>query len=328
MCILITGAAGFIGMHVAQILLARGEKIIGIDNMNDYYDVNLKYARLARLTCNNGFKFEKIDISDIAALKKIFVKYPKIDRIINLAAQAGVRYSLENPHAYIQSNIVGYLNILEMARRKGNGFKHFVYASSSSVYGGNKKIPFSTDDKVDSPVSLYAATKKSNELIGHSYAHLFRIPQTGLRFFTVYGPWGRPDMAAYIFTKKIFAGDAIPVFNNGDMQRDFTYIDDIADGVIKCLDNPPIDNGEDAPHLVYNIGNNHPEELMDMIGLIEKSTNHKAKINFLPMQQGDVKSTMADITPIENDLGFAPKTALKDGIPNFVNWYRKYHNMD
>ena len=328
MCILITGAAGFIGMHVAQILLDRGENVIGIDNMNDYYDVNLKQARLARLTCNNNFKFEKIDISDIAALKEIFIKHPKIDHIINLAAQAGVRYSLENPHAYIQANIVGYLNMLEMARNQGDGFKHFVYASSSSVYGGNKKIPFSTDDKVDKPVSLYAATKKSNELIGHSYAHLFRIPQTGLRFFTVYGPWGRPDMAAYIFTKKIFAGDAIPVFNNGDMQRDFTYIDDIADGVIKCLDNPPIDNGEDAPHIVYNIGNNHPEELMDMIGLIEKSTNYKAKINFLPMQQGDVKSTMADIMPIENDLGFAPKTALKDGIPNFVNWYRKYHNMD
>ncbi len=328
MTILITGVAGFIGMHVAEKLLSRGENIIGIDNINDDYDVNLKQARLSRLTCNNSFKFEKIDIADLNALKEIFAKYPKIDRIINLAAQAGVRYSLENPHAYIQANIVGYLNMLEMARDKGDELKHFVYASSSSVYGGNKKTPFSIDDKVDTPVSLYAATKKSNELMAYSYAHLFRIPQTGLRFFTVYGPWSRPNMATYIFTKKIFAGDNLPVFNNGEMKRDFTYIDDIVDGVIKCLDNPPVDNDKDAPHKVYNIGNNKPEKLMDMIALIEKATNHKAKIDFLPMQKGDVKVTMADITSIKNDFGFTPKTTLKDGIANFVNWYRQYHNID
>lgn len=328
MTVLVTGAAGFIGMHVSQVLLDRGETVIGIDNMNDYYDVTLKEARLAKLTDREGFHFEKLDISDLSALTTLFDKYPDIDRMVNLAAQAGVRYSLENPHAYIQANIVGYVNLLEMARRQGDKMRHFVYASSSSVYGGNKKVPFSTDDPTETPISLYAATKKADELIGHSYSHLFRIPQTGLRFFTVYGPWGRPDMAAFIFTKKMFAGEAIPVFNNGDMQRDFTYIDDIVTGIISCLDNPPADTGEAAPHNVYNIGNNQPEELMDMIGLLEKATNHKANVDFKPMQPGDVKSTSADIGPMQRDFGFEPKTPLAQGIPNFVDWYRKYHGVE
>ena len=268
--------------------------------------------------------FRQIDITDRDALQTMIEERPDIDRIVHLAAQAGVRYSLENPHAYIETNILGHLNILELARHK-EGLKHMVYASSSSVYGGNTKMPFSTDDRVDTPISLYAATKKSDEMMGHAYAHLYRIPQTGLRFFTVYGPWGRPDMAAYIFTSKMYEGEKIPVFNNGEMMRDFTYIDDIVNGVISCLDNPPEDKPEEAPHRVYNIGNNNSEKLMDMIGMIEKATGIEAKIDFLPMQPGDVPATYADIEAMRNDFGFEPSTPISVGIPNFVNWYKEYH---
>ncbi|RED54020.1 SDR family NAD(P)-dependent oxidoreductase [Aestuariispira insulae] len=327
MTVLVTGAAGFIGMHVSQFLLDRGEKVVGIDNLNDYYDVNLKYARRDRLVGRNGFEFRQVDITDRDALKKMVEERPDIDRIVHLAAQAGVRYSLENPHAYIETNILGHLNILELARHKEGGVKHMVYASSSSVYGGNTKMPFSVDDRVDTPVSLYAATKKSDEMMGHAYSHLYGIPQTGLRFFTVYGPWGRPDMAAYIFTSKMLKGEKIPVFNNGEMMRDFTYVDDIVKGVIACLDNPPEATEGKAPHRVYNIGNNNSEKLMDMIGEIEKATGVKADCDFQPMQAGDVPATYADIEAIRNDFGFEPSTPISKGIPNFVNWYKEYHGV-
>ena len=327
MTVLVTGVAGFIGSHVALSLIGRGERVIGVDNVNDYYDPTLKEARLARIrkTAPEGaFTFLKRDISH----RDCFTGLEEygIDRVVHLAAQAGVRYSLINPHAYVDSNITGHLNVLEFCRAT-EGLKHLVYASSSSVYGGNTKLPFSVDDRVDHPISLYAASKRANELMSHTYAHLFRIASTGLRFFTVYGPWGRPDMAAFIFTRQILAGEPISVFNQGNMSRDFTYIDDIVRGIIACLDGAPEDNGTDAPHRVYNIGNNKPEQLMHMIELIERETNCKAKLHMMPMQPGDVRATYADIEAIRRDHGFDPSVPLDEGIPRFVQWYREYHAL-
>ena len=332
MAIVVTGVAGFIGFNVARLLLARGEEVIGIDNLNDYYSVDLKKTRLSEIENNPAFTFLKLDFSDFEALKSALDKHD-VKKVIHLGAQAGVRYSLTNPFVYAQSNLIGHLNIMEYCRHK-QGFKHLVYASSSSVYGGNKNMPFSVDDRVDNPVSLYAATKKADELMSQSYAHLYRLPQTGLRFFTVYGPWGRPDMAMWIFTKKILAGEPIPVFNHGDMLRDFTYIDDIIDGIVRCLDNPPADDntmhtiGSNAPHRLYNIGNNNTVKLLDMIKVLEEALGKKAEMDLLPMQPGDVKETAADITAIQNDLGFEPKTKIEEGIPKFIHWYKKYHNIN
>lgn len=325
MAILLTGAAGFIGFHVAQVLLQRGEEVIGLDNLNDYYDPTLKRARLEQLQEQKGFKFFKVDIAEPDAVRDA-TRGVEIDRVIHLAAQAGVRYSLINPYAYIRANVLGHTVMLELARSLKN-CRHFVYASSSSVYGGNTKLPFAVEDRVDSPISLYAATKKADELISHAYSHLFGFPQTGLRFFTVYGPWGRPDMAMFIFTKAIFEGRPIQVFNNGDMRRDFTYIDDIVNGVIKTLDNPPPPNEQGRPYRLYNIGNNRSEPLMRMIELIEKEVGRKAEKEFLPMQEGDVPASFADISAIQRDTGFAPTTPIDVGIPRFVDWYRRYHNL-
>ena len=330
MATLVTGAAGFIGYHVAARLLARGASVIGIDNVNEYYDPRLKEARLDELRkLNSGeFRFERVDFADHAALERA-LQGADFDRIIHLGAQAGVRYSIENPRAYVQSNLVGHLNMLEIARHRGSS--HLVYASSSSVYGNNRALPFTVEERVDRPISLYAATKKSDELISETYAHLYRLPQTGLRFFTVYGPWGRPDMAMWIFTKKILAGEPIPVFNHGKMRRDFTYIDDIVSGVVACHDNPPADDGlpkaggSVAPHRLYNIGNHRSEELMRMIGLLEEACGRKAEVEFLPLQPGDVPETFADIKAIQADLGFEPSTAIDVGVPRFVEWYRSYH---
>ncbi|QUT05670.1 GDP-mannose 4,6-dehydratase [Sphingobium phenoxybenzoativorans] len=331
MTILVTGVAGFIGMHVADALLKAGRAVIGLDNMNDYYTVRLKQDRIARLQAeyNGLFSFMECDFADNAALLAA-VEGHAIESIIHLGAQAGVRYSLENPHAYVQSNLVGHVNMLELSRHRQ--VRHMVYASSSSVYGGNDSLPFRVEDRADHPVSLYAATKKADELMSETYAHLYRTPQTGLRFFTVYGPWGRPDMAMWIFTKKILAGDPIPVFNHGKMQRDFTYIDDIVAGVIAAHDNPPPDDGAEkaggsrSPHRVYNIGNHKPEELMRLIQILEDACGKKAVIDLQPMQPGDVHATYADISAISNDLGFHPATALEVGAPKFVSWYRQYTN--
>ena len=329
MAILLTGAAGFIGFHVAQALLARGDEVIGIDNLNDYYDPKLKHARLDQLRGKKGFRFYQTDIADVDAMQQA-VAGSDIRRIVHLAAQAGVRYSLVNPHAYIRANVLGHTVMLELARHLPR-CEHLVYASSSSVYGGNTKLPFAVEDRVDAPVSLYAATKKADELLSHAYAHLFRFPQTGLRFFTVYGPWGRPDMALYIFTKAIFEGRPIQVFNNGDMQRDFTYIDDIVAGVLATLDAPPADDGQakaggsTAPHALYNIGNNRSEDLMRVVELLERATGKKALLEPKPMQPGDVHETCADISAIERDHGFRPTTSIDEGIPRFVDWYRRYH---
>src|SRR3569623_250859 len=303
MTILVTGAAGFIGFHVSERLLARGEEVIGLDSVNDYYSVKLQRDRLAELgRRHNAFRFVE---------------------------EAGVRYSIENPHAYVHSNLVGHLNMLEVARHRR--LRHLVYASSSSVYGGNDTLPFRVEERVDHPLSLYAATKKADELISETYAHLYRLPQTGLRFFTVYGPWGRPDMAMWIFTKAILEGRPIPVFNNGGMRRDFTYIDDIVPGVVACIDNPPPDDnavkagGSVSPHRVYNIGNHRSEQLGDMIDLIEQACGVKAVRDYQPMQPGDVQATYADISAIQRDLGFEPTTTIEVGVPNFVTWYREYH---
>ena len=326
MTILVTGAAGFIGYHVTEALLARGEHVIGVDNVNDYYDVRLKQARLARLAGKPGFAFHRLDIAAHEALRAAVPGDAGVDRIVHLAAQAGVRYSLENPFVYVRANLMGHIAILELARALP-GFRHLVYASSSSVYGGNTKLPFATDDRTEKPVSMYAATKLGGEHMSFAYGHLYRIPQTGLRFFTVYGPWGRPDMAMYIFCKRITAGESIPVFNHGDMKRDFTYIDDIVAGVLAALDSPPTDDGETPPHRLYNIGNNRSEELMRMIALIESALGRKAEIDFQPMQPGDVKETYADITPIRRDLGFVPTTAIDVGIPRFVDWFRDYEGV-
>jgi UDP-glucuronate 4-epimerase len=330
MKILVTGAAGFIGHHVADRLLRRGDEVVGIDNFNDYYSVALKRDRDSKLSRDHGEAFTSIetDFADSGALERA-LEGVGFDRIVHLGAQAGVRYSIENPRAYVQSNLVGHVNMLEIAR--GRGLSHFVYASSSSVYGGNDTLPFRVEDRVDHPLSLYAATKKADELMSETYAHLYRLPQTGLRFFTVYGPWGRPDMAMWLFTKAIFAGEPIQVFGEGDMRRDFTYVDDIVSGVVAALDNPPPDDGETkaggsrGPHRVYNIGNNRSEELGRMIELIEQSCGRRAEKILMPMQPGDVRDTYADISAIERDLGFRPTTSIDVGVPRFVDWYRDYH---
>jgi UDP-glucuronate 4-epimerase len=324
MTYLVTGAAGFIGFHVCQRLLDRGETVIGIDNVNDYYDPSLKEARLSRLSGRPGFQFYRIDIADRAAVEELGSRHPEITHIIHLAAQAGVRYSLVNPYAYTHSNIDGHVVMLELARHLKR-CEHFVYASSSSVYGANKKLPFAVEDRVDNPVSLYAATKKACELMSHAYSHLYAIPTTGLRFFTVYGPWGRPDMSVYLFTKAILAGKPISVFNNGDMRRDFTYIDDIAGGVVAVSDHAP--GGEGVPYRVYNIGNHRSEPLMRMISVIEEALGRKAEIVFEPMQAGDVKETFADIEALRRDVGFEPATPIDVGIPSFVSWYREFYRI-
>ena len=332
MTILVTGAAGFIGFHLADALMARGERVVGIDSLNDYYDPALKQARLSALRDRHGnaFAFEPIDFGDQQALEG-FAGRHRFDRIVHLGAQAGVGYSLVNPQAYVRSNLLGQVNLLELARARE--VRHLVYASSSSVYGGNQSLPFRIEDRVDNPVSLYAATKKADELMGESYAHLFRIPMTGLRFFTVYGPWGRPDMAMWIFAKALFEGTPLRVNNNGDMRRDFTFIDDIVRGIVACLDGPPVDDGAPkaggsmSPHAIYNIGNNRSEDLMRMIGLLEAATGRQAKLDFRPMQPGDVKDTYADISAIERDHGFAPTTSIDEGIPRFVDWFKDYHGI-
>ena len=330
MAVLLTGIAGFIGYHVADRLLARGEAVLGIDNLNDYYDPRIKSARLDQLRQRYGarFQFEKADFSDQNALSKS-VQGQDFDCVVHLGAQAGVRYSLENPHAYIQSNIVGHLNLLELAR--GRQCSHLVYASSSSVYGGNTSLPFRVEDRTDHPVSLYAATKRADELMSETYAHLFQIPQTGLRFFTVYGPWGRPDMAMWIFTKAILEGRPIDVFGEGNMRRDFTYIDDIVSGVVAALDNPPASDGEPKAggsrgcHRLYNIGNSRSEELTEMISLLEAACGRTAERRLLGMQPGDVRDTYADISAIQRDLGYSPTTPIAVGIPRFVRWFREYY---
>lgn len=328
MAILVTGAAGFIGFHVVNALLGRGEQVIGIDNLNDYYQVQLKRDRVAASRAlGRDYTFEQIDFSDHQALDA-FLESRDFDRIVHLGAQAGVRYSLTNPRAYVASNLSGHVNMLELARHRK--VAHLVYASSSSVYGGNESLPFKVEDRVDHPLSLYAATKKADELMSDTYAHLYRIPQTGLRFFTVYGPWGRPDMAMWIFTSKILAGEPIPVFNHGRMQRDFTYIDDIVTGIIAALDNPPADDGlvkaggSITPHRLYNIGNNRAEELGKLIDLIEAACGKPALRDYQPMQPGDVPATYADLTAIREDLGFSPTTSIEIGVPRFVEWYRSY----
>jgi UDP-glucuronate 4-epimerase len=324
MTVLVTGAAGFIGMHVAQALLARGEKVVGIDNMNDYYDPKLKQARLKMLEAHPGFAFFELDLANTEAFNKNLAGVTGVKSVINLAAQAGVRYSLENPFAYANSNLLGFLTVLEYCRNLPT-LEHLVFASSSSVYGGNTKLPFAVGDKVDSPVSLYAATKKSNELMGHSYSHLYDIPMTGLRFFTVYGPWGRPDMAYWSFSDAILEGRPIRIFNNGDMKRDFTYIDDIVSGVVAVLDHPPkLVEKTLAPYRVYNIGNNRSEPLMKFIDTLEAALGVEAIREFAPMQPGDVKETYADIDDIMHDTGYKPATNLDVGLPIFAEWFKHY----
>ncbi|MEK8090910.1 NAD-dependent epimerase [Thermithiobacillus plumbiphilus] len=331
--ILVTGAAGFIGYHLSLRLLGAGRQVVGIDNLNDYYDVSLKRARLAQLQAHPGFSFEQLDLADRAGMARLFASHG-FDVVVNLAAQAGVRYSIENPAAYIDSNLVGFGNVLEGCRQ--SQVRHLVFASSSSVYGANTKVPFSVHDNVDHPVSLYAASKKANELMAHSYSHLFGLPVTGLRFFTVYGPWGRPDMAYFSFTQKILAGQPIPVFNNGQMQRDFTYIDDIVEGVVRVMDQTPSGSpawsGEHpdpassyAPYRIYNIGNNQPVPLLEMIELLEKALGRKAEMQMLPMQAGDVKATYADIDDLRTAVGFQPRTDLAEGLRRFVDWYRAFY---
>ncbi|MGH6933698.1 MAG: NAD-dependent epimerase/dehydratase family protein [Dongiaceae bacterium] len=322
MPILVTGAAGFIGFHVSLALLARGEAVLGIDNLNDYYDVSLKEARLGQLARQPGFAFQRLDIADRAAAEDLAAHHPDIDRIVHLAAQAGVRYSLINPHAYVASNVTGQLNMLELARKLPR-LGHFVYASSSSVYGANIKLPFSVDDRVDQPLSLYAATKRAGELMAMTHARSFGLPCTGLRFFTVYGPWGRPDMSAFLFTKAILAGRPISVFNNGDMKRDFTYIDDIVAGVVAAINRPP--TGNDVRHRLYNLGNHRSEPLLRFIELIEQACGRKATMAMAPLQAGDVPETFADIAAATRDLGFAPSTTIDQGIPRFVAWFRAHH---
>jgi UDP-glucuronate 4-epimerase len=334
MKVLVTGAAGFIGMHVCERLLARGDEVVGVDNLNDYYDVALKEARLARLTPNPRFRFSRLDIAEREGIAALFAR-ERPQRVINLAAQAGVRYSLQNPHAYVDSNVVGFVNILEGCRH--SGVEHFVYASSSSIYGGNERMPFSEHDNVDHPVSLYAATKKANELMAHTYSHLFNLPTTGLRFFTVYGPWGRPDMALFLFTKAILEDRPIDVFNHGKMRRDFTYIDDIAEGVIRVLDRPPQASPDFdkqtpdpatswAPYRLFNIGNHQPVELMAYIEALEQALGKKATKNFLPLQDGDVPATYADTAELKRVTGFSPAMSVTEGVRRFVEWYRSYHS--
>ncbi|MBH1971473.1 NAD-dependent epimerase [Moraxellaceae bacterium AER2_44_116] len=333
--ILVTGVAGFIGFYVSRLLLARGDEVVGLDNINDYYDVNLKYARLAQLEGMPNYRFIKLDLADAVGMADLFAT-EKFDNVINLAAQAGVRYSLVNPQAYISSNVIGFTNILEGCRH--NQVKHLVYASSSSVYGLNSTMPFSTKHNVDHPVSLYAASKKANELMAHTYSHLFSLPTTGLRFFTVYGPWGRPDMAPFLFTKAILESKPINVFNYGKMERDFTYIDDIAEGVVKVMDRiaasdsiwdstNPDPSGSSAPYKIYNIGNNNPVRLMDFIQAIENATGMEAIKNYLPMQPGDVPATYANIDDLMHDTNFKPRKSVQDGMKEFVDWYRAYYHV-
>ena len=335
MKILLTGAAGFIGMTTALRLLARGDEVVGLDNLNDYYSVQLKHDRLARLTGLPGFRFVQMDVGDSKGMEQLFAA-ERFDRVIHLAAQAGVRYSLKNPHAYIDSNVVGFMNVLEGCRH--TQVQHLVYASSSSVYGGNTKLPFSEHDSVDHPVSMYAATKKANELMAHTYSHLFGLPTTGLRFFTVYGPWGRPDMALFLFTKAILEGRAIDVYNHGRMQRDFTFVDDIVEGVIRVLDRPatadpayraelPDPSTSNAPYRVFNIGNHDPVPLLDFIACIEEALGRKAQMNLLPLQDGDVPATYADVSALSDWTGFKPATDIRTGIGRFVEWYRGYYKV-
>jgi len=333
MKVLVTGAAGFIGFHTARVLLDRGDEVVGLDNLNPYYDVKLKEARLAELSPRNRFAFVKADLADKAAIDKLFAEH-RPERVIHLAAQAGVRHSLTHPEDYMQSNLVGFLNILEACRH--SGVEHLVFASSSSVYGANTRLPFSVHDNVDHPVSFYAASKKSNELMAHAYAHLYRLPTTGLRFFTVYGPWGRPDMALFKFVKQILADEPIDVFNEGHHARDFTYIDDIVEAVVRATDRVPQPNPDwsgdnpdpgtsSAPYRLYNIGNHSPVQLMDFIAAIEKALGRDAKKNFLPLQPGDVPATYADVTDLAADVGFEPNTPIEEGIRRFVAWYREYY---
>mgnify|MGYP001410255261 FL=1 len=329
MSVLVTGSAGFIGMHTANALLKKNEDVIGIDNINDYYDPELKRARLEELQVNKNFYFEKLDFAVPGSLNLLIQKYPEIDRIIHLGAQAGVRYSIDNPHQYMQSNLCGQLAILEFCKSKmrdSRPIKNFVYASSSSVYGSNKQIPFSINDNTDQPVSFYGATKKAGEVMAHSYAHLYQIPTIGLRFFTVYGPWGRPDMSPYIFTNCILNEKPIKVFNKGEMMRDFTFIDDIVSGILGALDTPPINLSASPPHKIYNLGNNKPVSLMNYINVIERACNKKAIIDLQPMQAGDVVQTYANIEESERDLGYAPTTSIDIGIPRFVDWFISYHS--
>jgi UDP-glucuronate 4-epimerase len=331
--ILVTGAAGFIGMHTAARLLDRGDIVVGIDNLNDYYQPQLKHDRLAQLEGRSGFSFQKLALEDRDGINRLFETH-RFDRVIHLAAQAGVRYSLTNPQAYVDANLVGFVNILEACRHQKTA--HLTYASSSSVYGANRKIPFSVEDRVDHPVSLYAATKKANELMAHTYSHLFALPTTGLRFFTVYGPWGRPDMAMWMFTKAILAGKPIDVFNHGRMKRDFTFVDDIVEGVIRTSDTIPSaqavssdaeDSSTAAPYRVYNIGNNQPVELMHLIETLESALGRKAEKNMLPMQPGDVPATYANIDALQRDVGFRPSTPIEEGVKKFVAWYKSYHQL-
>ncbi|MGC0920329.1 NAD-dependent epimerase [Pantoea agglomerans] len=332
---LVTGAAGFIGFHVSQRLLAAGHQVVGIDNLNDYYDVNLKHARLNLIKADPGFTFIEMDLADRDAMASLFDQQ-KFQRVIHLGAQAGVRYSIENPHAYADSNLTGHLNILEGCRH--HKIEHLLYASSSSVYGLNRKMPFSTEDSVDHPVSLYAATKKANELMSHTYSHLYQLPTTGLRFFTVYGPWGRPDMALFKFTRAMIAGEAIDVYNQGQMKRDFTYIDDIAEAIVRLQDVIPqqddnwtVETGSpatsSAPYRVYNIGNSQPVTLMNYIEAIEKALGITAKKNLMPMQPGDVLETSADTEALFKTIGFKPQTGVEEGVKNFVDWYRDFYRV-
>jgi UDP-glucuronate 4-epimerase len=335
MKVLITGAAGFIGMHVSQLLLARGDSVVGVDNLNDYYDPQLKRDRLARLTPHSGFRFVLLDVADRAGMDRLFAE-EGFDRVVHLAAQAGVRYSLLNPQAYIDSNVVGFMNVLEGCRH--HRVQHLTYASSSSVYGGNTQLPFSEHHNIDHPVSMYAATKKANELMAHTYSHLFGLPTTGLRFFTVYGPWGRPDMALFLFTKAMLEERSIDVFNHGRMVRDFTFVDDIAEGVVRVLDRPatadpafdaanPDPARSNAPYRVFNIGNNDPVELMSFIEAIEDALGKKARKNFMPLQDGDVPATFADVSELAEWTGFKPGTPVRVGVGRFVDWYRNYFKV-
>ena len=335
MNILVTGAAGFIGSALSLRLLARGDRVFGLDNLNDYYDVGLKEARLARLRAYPGFEFEKADIADRESMARLFAQR-RFDAVMHLAAQAGVRYSIENPGAYVDANLVGFANVIEGARRSKVG--HFVFASSSSVYGANARLPFAEDDNIDHPVSLYAATKKANELMAHSYAHLYRLPCTGLRFFTVYGPWGRPDMALFKFTRGILAGEPIPVYNRGEMVRDFTYVDDTVEGVLRVIDRPaqadpawsataPTPSSSNAPYRIYNIGNNQPVKLLRYVEVLEQCLGKKAKLELLPLQAGDVPETIADVSRLQSAVGFKPATPVETGIARFVEWYRSYYKV-
>jgi len=326
MAILVTGSAGFIGYHVSRALLARGERVIGVDSLNAYYDPALKRARLAELEPEEGFAFVHADVADLAAMSALAAQHrDALTHVVHLAAQAGVRHSLKAPFDYVHSNLEGHMVILEICRHQLPGLEHLVYASSSSVYGGNTKVPFSVDDRVDQPVSLYAATKRADELMSHAYAHLYRIPSTGLRFFTVYGPWGRPDMAAFLFADAITQGRPIRLYNDGNMERDFTYIDDITAGVLAALDRPP--DGESAPHALYNLGNHRPVALRRFVEVLEQALGLKATIELAPLPPGDVVRTFADIEASRHDLGFAPRTPIEAGLPRFVDWYRAYHRV-